>query len=519
MREIELVLGLVAVVAALAAIARRIGIPYPLLMVVGGTAIGLIPGLPRVELEPDLVFLLFLPPLLYVAASSTSIRDIRKNTRPIALLAVGLVLATIAAVAAVVHLAVPSISWPIAFALGAIVAPPDAIAATAVLQRVGAPKRIVTILEGESLLNDATALVAYRIALIAAVTGSFSLVEAGGRFVAVAIGGVVVGLAVGVAVTELRRRLSDTPVSITLSLLAPYVAYLPSEQLGVSGVLAAVTAGLYVGQHASRTLSSETRIAGAAVWQMVVFILNGLVFTLVGLQLPSIIAGLGNIPTGTLLGLGGLVSLTVIVTRMAWVFPGTYLPRLLSPALRRRDPNPPWQWVVVLGWAGMRGAVSLAAALALPHDLAERPLLIFVTYCVIATTLVGQGLTLPYVIRGLGVTVSDDTEHEEAHARAETADAALARLADLRATSSDHAELLDSLQARYSHQATHAQEHHDGPLGEPEEELIAHRRIRRELIQAEREAVLDLHARGAISDEVRRRIERDLDLEELRAEG
>ena len=519
MREIELVLGLVAVVAALAAIARRIGIPYPLLMVVGGTAIGLIPGLPRVELEPDLVFLLFLPPLLYVAASSTSIRDIRKNTRPIALLAVGLVLATIAAVAAVVHLAVPSISWPIAFALGAIVAPPDAIAATAVLQRVGAPKRIVTILEGESLLNDATALVAYRIALIAAVTGSFSLVEAGGRFVAVAIGGVVVGLAVGVAVTELRRRLSDTPVSITLSLLAPYVAYLPSEQLGVSGVLAAVTAGLYVGQHASRTLSSETRIAGAAVWQMVVFILNGLVFTLVGLQLPSIIAGLGNIPTGTLLGLGGLVSLTVIVTRMAWVFPGTYLPRLLSPALRRRDPNPPWQWVVVLGWAGMRGAVSLAAALALPHDLAERPLLIFVTYCVIATTLVGQGLTLPYVIRGLGVTVSDDTEHEEAHARAETADAALARLADLRATSSDHAELLDSLQARYSHQATHAQEHHDGPLGEPEEELIAHRRIRRELIQAEREAVQDLHARGAISDEVRRRIERDLDLEELRAEG
>jgi len=519
MREIELVLGLVAVVAALAAIARRIGIPYPLLMVVGGTAIGLIPGLPRVELEPDLVFLLFLPPLLYVAASSTSIRDIRKNTRPIALLAVGLVLATIAAVAAVVHLAVPSISWPIAFALGAIVAPPDAIAATAVLQRVGAPKRIVTILEGESLLNDATALVAYRIALIAAVTGSFSLVEAGGRFVAVAIGGVVVGLAVGVAVTELRRRLSDTPVSITLSLLAPYVAYLPSEQLGVSGVLAAVTAGLYVGQHASRTLSSETRIAGAAVWQMVVFILNGLVFTLVGLQLPSIIAGLGNIPTGTLLGLGGLVSLTVIVTRMAWVFPGTYLPRLLSPALRRRDPNPPWQWVVVLGWAGMRGAVSLAAALALPHDLAERPLLIFVTYCVIATTLVGQGLTLPYVIRGLGVTVSDDTEHEEAHARAETADAALARLADLRATSSDHAELLDSLQARYSHQATHAQEHHDGPLGEPEEELIAHRRIRRELIQAEREAALDLHARGAISDEVRRRIERDLDLEELRAEG
>src|SRR5687767_2554594 len=519
MREIELVLALMAVVAALAAVARRIGIPYPLLMVVGGTAIGLIPGLPHIELEPDLVFLLFLPPLLYVAASSTSIRDIRRNTRPIALCAVGLVLATVAAVAVVVHLAVPSISWPIAFALGAIVAPPDAIAATAVLQRVGAPKRIVTILEGESLMNDATALVAYRIALIAAATGAFSFVEAGGRFIAVATGGVLLGLAVGFAVTDLRRRLTDTPVSITVSLLAPYAAYLPAEQLGVSAVLAAVTAGLYVGQHASRTLSSEARVAGAAVWQMVVFILNGLVFTLVGLQLPSIVAGLGNIPTATLLGLGGLVSLTVIVTRFAWVFPGTYVPRLLSPALRRRDPNPPWQWVVVLGWAGMRGAVSLAAALALPHELPERPLLIFVTYCVIATTLIGQGLTLPFVIRGLGVTVSDDTEHEEAHARAETAEAALARLADLRPGWSDHGELLDSLQARYSHQATHAQEHHDGPVGEPEEELIAHRRIRRELIQAEREAALDLHSRGAISDEVRRRIERDLDLEELRAEG
>jgi Na+/H+ antiporter len=519
MREIELVLALMAVVAALAAVARRIGIPYPLLMVVGGTAIGLIPGLPHIELEPDLVFLLFLPPLLYVAASSTSIRDIRTNTRPIALLAIGLVLATVAAVAVVVHLAVPSISWPIAFALGAIVAPPDAIAATAVLQRVGAPKRIVTILEGESLMNDATALVAYRIALIAAATGAFSFVEAGGRFIAVATGGVLLGLAVGFAVTELRRRLTDTPVSITVSLLAPYAAYLPAEQLGVSGVLAAVTAGLYVGQHASRTLSSEARVAGAAVWQMVVFILNGLVFTLVGLQLPSIVAGLGNIPTATLLGLGGLVSLTVIVTRFAWVFPGTYVPRLLSPALRRRDPNPPWQWVVVLGWAGMRGAVSLAAALALPHELPERPLLIFVTYCVIATTLIGQGLTLPFVIRSLGVTVSDDTEHEEAHARAETAEAALARLADLRPGWSDHGELLDSLQARYSHQATHAQEHHDGAAGEPEEELIAHRRIRRELIQAEREAALDLHSRGAISDEVRRRIERDLDLEELRAEG
>lgn len=519
MREIELVLGLMAAVAALAALARRIGIPYPILMVLGGTAIGLIPGLPQVRLEPEIVFLLFLPPLLFVAAAQTSLRDIRANTRPIALLAVGLVLFTIGVVAAVVRLAVPAIPWPVAFALGAIVAPPDAIAATAVLQRVGAPKRIVTVLEGESLLNDATALVAYRIALLAAVTGTFSAVEAGGRFLLVAAAGILLGLAVAFAVGAVRSRLRDTPVSITVALLTPYLAYLPAEQLGVSGVLAAVTAGLLLGRHSPRHTSSETRVAAAAVWQMVVFLLNGLVFTLLGLQLPYILAALGGVPAGSLLGLGALVSLTVVLARLAWVFPATYLPRLLSTSLRRRDPSPPWPWVVVLGWAGMRGAVSLAAALALPLELAERDLVIFVTFCVILVTLVGQGLTLPFVIRGLGVVTADDSGREEALARAETAEAALARLTELRPEWSAHAELLDALEARYAHQASHAPTQGGGPVRESEEELIAHRQIRRELIEAEREAALDLHAKGAISDEVRRRIERDLDLEELRAEG
>lgn len=519
MREVELILGLVAVVAGLAALARRVNIPYPIFMAVAGMAIGWIPGIPRFELEPEIVFVLFLPPLLFVAASSTSIRDVRANTRPIGLLAVGLVVFTIGVVAAVAHWVIPGLSWPMAFALGAIVAPPDAIAATAVLQRVGAPKRLVTILEGESLLNDATALVAYRLALVAAVSGSFSLAEAGLRFVAVAAGGVILGLAVGVVVTWLRRRVSDTPISITIGLLAPYVAYLPAEQLGVSGVLAAVTAGLYLGRHSSRTLSSETRIAGAAVWQMIVFLLNGLIFTLIGLQLPGIAQRLEGIPASLLFSVGGAVALTVIATRFVWMFPATYLPRVLSPSLRRRDPNPPWQWAVVLSWAGMRGAVSLAAALALPHDIPERDLLIFVTFCVIATTLIGQGLTLPLVIRALGVVRADETGHEEAHARAETAEAALARLEEGRSKWAAHGELLDALQARYAHQATHADAHDEGALGVHEQEVLDHRQIRRVLIEAEREAVLDLHARAAISDEVRRRIERDLDLEELRAEG
>lgn len=519
MREIELVLGLMAVVAALAALARRAGIPYPILMVLGGTAIGLIPGLPQVHLEPEIVFLLFLPPLLFVAAAQTSVRDIRANTRPIALLAVGLVLFTTVVVAVVARLVVPAMPWPVAFALGAIVAPPDAIAATAVLHRVGAPKRIVTILEGESLLNDATALVAYRIALLAAVTGTFSAVDAGARFLVVGAGGVAVGLAVALAVGAVRARLADTPVSITVALLTPYLAYLPAEQAGVSGVLAAVTAGLVLGRHSARHTSSETRIAGAAVWQTVVFLLNGLVFTLLGLQLPYLLAALGGVPAGALLGLGALVSLAVVVARLVWVFSATYLPRALSASLRRRDPSLPWQWAAVVGWAGMRGAVSLAAALALPLGLPERDLVIFVTFSVIFVTLVGQGLTLPLVIRRLGVVAADASEREEAQARAETAEAALARLAELRSEWSSHAELLDALQARYAHQASHAQAHAGDPLRESEEELIAHRQIRRELIEAEREAALDLHAKGAISDAVRRRIERDLDLEELRAEG
>jgi len=517
--ETEVILGLVAVVAALAALARRIGMPYPILMVVAGMAIGWIPGVPRIELEPEIVFLVFLPPLLYVAASFTSIRDFRANTRPIGLLAIGLVLFTIGTVAAVAHWAIPGLGWPVAFALGAIIAPPDAIAATAILQRVGAPKRLVTILEGESLLNDATALVAYRLALAAAVSGSFSIGEAGFRFVTVAAGGVVLGLAVAIAVTWVRRRVTDTPISITVGLLTPYVAYLPAEQIGASGVLAAVTAGLYLGRHVSRDLSSETRITGAAVWQMIVFVLNGLVFTLIGLQLPGIVQRLDGIPAGTLLGVGGLVSLTAIATRFVWMFPATYLPRVVSASLRRRDPNPPWQWAVVLAWAGMRGAVSLAAALALPHDIPQRDLLIFVTFCVIASTLVGQGLTLPLLIRRLGVVRSDDTGHEEARARAATAEAALARLEDRRSDWASHGELLDALQARYAHQATHAEAHRDGQLGGPEQELLEHRQIRRALIDAERESAADLHARAAISDEVRRRIERDLDLEELRAEG
>src|SRR5919205_993790 len=345
MSEIETIFVLLAAVAALATLADRIGVPYPILLVLGGLVLGFTPGLPRVELEPKVVFLLFLPPLLYVSAIFTSWRDFRANLRPISLLAVGLVLMTTCMVAAVAHLAL-GLSWAAAFALGAIVSPTDAIAATAVAQRLGVPRRIVTILEGESLVNDATGIVAYRIAVTAVVTGAFSLWEAGLQFVVGAVGGVAVGLAAGWAVLWARRHVSEEPnVQNTISLLTPFAAYLPAEELPpylwhellglpgrlhFSGVLSVVAAGLYLGGRGPYFISPETRLQGYAFWELVTFLLNGLIFSLIGLQLGSIVGGLSEYSAATLVLYAGLISLTVIIVRFFWVFPATYVPRWAS---------------------------------------------------------------------------------------------------------------------------------------------------------------------------------------------
>jgi len=519
MTAIELVLLLLVAIAVLATVARRVGLPYPILMVLGGLVLGFVPGIPRFELAPELVFLVFLPPLLYYAGFFSSVRDFKANTRPIMLLAVGLVIFTIVVIAVVARTLVPSLPWAAAFALGAIVAPPDALAASAVFRRLGAPRRVVTILEGESLLNDATALVAYRFALVALATGAFSVGEAAMRFVLVGGAGVVIGLAVAFAVAWLRSRLSDTPVNITVSLLTPFAAYLPAERLGASGVLAAVTAGLYLGRKASRLMSSETRLTGAAVWQMVVFILNGLAFTLIGLQLPLVLERLEGRSGATLAWLAVAISLAVIVARFVWVYPATYLPRLVSARLRARDPYPPWRAVFVVAWAGMRGVVSLALALALPHEVPERDLLIFLTFAVILATLVGQGLSLPLLIRWLGVGEDGDPAHDESHARAATAEAAVARLDELAVEWPTHMELIDQLRAIYQHRTRHVDAHHDGETGAAEQELLEHRQIRHAVIEAERQAAIQMRDRGIISDVVLRAIERDLDLEEVRMEA
>jgi monovalent cation/hydrogen antiporter len=523
---IAVVLILLVAATALALLARRIGIPYPILLVLGGLALGLIPGLPPIELDPEIVFLLFLPPILFGAGYFTSLRDFRRNLRAITLLSVGLVIFTMVAVAGAAHALVPGMEWPAAFALGAIVAPPDAVAATAVFQRLGVPRRIVTILEGESLVNDATALVAYNFAIHAASTGQFSIANAGLTFVAVAVGGIAFGLLMGLLIAFALRRIDDPVFSVVLTLLAPVATYLPAELTGLSGVLATVAAGIWVGRNAPREMSSSVRVAGTASWQVVLFLINGTVFILIGAQLRTVLQGLGDYSAGELIGLAVAICAVVIVVRVVWVYPGTYLPRALSAAIRVREPYPTPRSVFIVAWAGMRGVVSLAAALALPLYLSDgvtpfpfRDLIIFLSFAVILATLVGQGLTLPFVIRRLGIMADSGDAHEEAHARMATADAAVQRIEELAKEWPGHLELIDALRAEYNHRASHIDPRHEEALDASEEELFEHRQIRSAVVDAEREALLQMRERGAVTDDVFRRVERDLDLEELRMEA
>jgi monovalent cation/hydrogen antiporter len=520
-RTIEIVLFLLLAATGMAVVARRYGIPYPVLLVLGGLAIGLVPGLPVVELEPDIVFLLFLPPILFGAGYFTSIHDLRANRRPIGLLAIGLVLFTTVVVAVVAHALVPSMGWAAAFALGAIVAPPDAVAATAVFQRLGVPRRTVTILEGESLLNDATALVAYRFAVAAALGGGFSLVDAGGTFVFASVGGVVLGIAIGHLVALLVRRINDEVFSVVITFLAPMAAYLPAEELHFSGVLATVAAGIWVGRHAPKALSSGVRLSGVAGWQILLFLVNGTVFILIGLTLPQALSRLAGRSPAELLGMAVAISLVVIVARIVWVFPATYLPRRFA-RIRENDPEPPVRNVTIVAWAGMRGVVSLAAALALPAGFPERDLIIFLTFAVILATLVGQGLTLPILIHRLDVDDGSGLDgQEEAYARYIAADAAVAQLEILAGRWPGHLELIDTLRAQYGHRSRHAELRQDlvEEDEEAEQELLEHRQIRLAILNAEREALIALRDRAAISEEAFRRVERDLDLEELRMEA
>ena len=517
---------MLATVAALLVVAQALHLPYPILMVLGGCALGALPGLPEVELAPEVVLVILLPPLLYAAAFFTPLRELRRNVGAISLLAVGLVLATMVVVALVAHHAL-GFGWAEAFVLGAIVSPTDPVAATAIARRLGAPGRIVTIVEGESLINDGTALVAYKFAVAAVVTGSFSLVEATGEFVWNAAGGIAIGIAVGWVVAAVRRRLDNPPVEVTIALFTAYFAYLPAEELGVSGVLAAVTVGIYMGRLTSQLTSPTTRIQGTAVWEIVVFLVNSALFVMVGLQLPTVIDGIDQIGNWTLVRDGALIAATVMLVRLAWVFPFTYVPRRLLRRLREASPAPPWRHTLLVAWTGMRGAVSLAAALALPlatdagTAFPQRDLIIFLAFSVILATLVIQGLTLPPLIRLLGVDDRDERlEQEESKARLLAVEAALARIDELVAEEWVREDTADRVRRSYDYRRRRfsARFEDDGDPASFEERSEAYQRLLRELLEAQRAILVDLRDAGRINDEIMRRIERELDLEDSRLE-
>jgi Na+/H+ antiporter len=514
---VEIFVGLLLAVAVLALLARKLHIPYPILFLVGGLLLGSIHGLPQVRLNPELVFLFFLPPLLFPAALFTSWRDFRANLRPISLLAVGLVLFTTVIVAWLAH---HFMKLPLAagFVLGAIVSPPDAIAATAIAERLNVPRRIVTILEGESLVNDATALIAYRFA-VAAVTGSFSLASAGVQFFIVGIGGILVGLVVGWLAVWFHKRVDDAPIEITVSLLTPFVAYLPAERLGVSGVLAVVTAGLYLGWRTPEILSYRTRLQAGPVWEMVEFLLNGFVFILIGLQLPEVLSGLpeSDYSFGKLVGYALIISFAVILIRMFWVFPAAYLPRLLFKKIRAKDPYPNWRHVTIIGWTGMRGVVSLAAALALKEDFPGRDLILFLTFVVIFATLVLQGLSLPWLIRRLGIKDDGSARKEELEARLKANRAALNHLKKIAESNPAKADALERLRVEYEDHIRQVEGDEPKNAGTPLRLFSSeYERLSHEALQEERKTILQLRNESVISDEVLRRIQRDIDLAEIR---
>ena len=516
----ELILICLVAVALLTLLARKIRLPYPILLTVGGILLALVPGLPTIQLEPQLIFNLFLPPLLYPAAVYTSWRDFRANLRPIVWMAIVLVLITMAVVAGLVHYLV-GLPLAVAFVFGALIAPPDAVAALSVTQNLRVPRRIIVILEGESLLNDATAFISFRFAVLAVMTGSFSLGHAGGRFLAVAVGGVAVGIAVGWLAAQVQKRLDDPPVQTMLSLLTPYVAFFGAERLHVSGILAVVIAGIYYGWRAPRILSGRMRLQALPVWEMLSFILNGILFVLIGLQLPQVVRAL---PAGSATGVAkvaAVVVLVMILVRAAWMFGTSYWRRLLSKKARRQ-PTIPWQHTALISWIGMRGAGSLAGALAIPFVLPDgtpfpgRDLILLLTFCVILGTLLFQGLPLTPLIRWLRITDDHASEKEERQARLKANEAALARLAELESSSQVRPETLQRLRSEYTDRIR--QLHNECC----DEENIARlyssdfEELAREVLRAERNTVLALRNEEAINDQALRRIQRDIDLAEAR---
>jgi CPA1 family monovalent cation:H+ antiporter len=516
----QIFLILLAVLAGTALLARRINVAPAILLLLAGVVLAFVPGMPTLELPPQLVLLLVLPPLIYSASVAMSWREFRYNLRPIILLSVGAVIFTACAVAAATHYLI-GLPWNIGFLLGAIVAPPDVVAPLAIARKLGLPRRILVVLEGEGLANDATALILYRFTVVAISTGAFSLPEAMGSFVAIIAGEAAFGAAVGWISLRARHYARDPQIEITLSLITPYIAYWIPEHFGGSGVIATVACGLYMSWNGPLWISSATRLQGIFFWDLVIYLIEGMLFLLTGFQMRLLFEKSKSFPLHDILFATALVTVMVIVARFAWVFPATYLPRLIR-RVRERDPSPPWQWVFALAFTGVRGAVSLAAALALPFTLPDgdafpyRDLILFVAFGVIFITLVGLGLGLPPVVRWLGVAQAGRAEHRAEHeseiaARREALGVALKSLESITDDRELSDEVVKLLRARHEIRINQLPDSLDPDAYEVSTTGIA---LTRELIAAERKFIHMLLRDGKITDEIRRRIERDLDLEE-----
>lgn len=523
MESLELILILLALTAGLRLLSIRLSVPQPVLLVLGGLLLAVLPGLPRFQPDPAVVFLIFIPPLLYQAAQDTSLRDFRRNLRSISLLAFGLVLATMCAIAWAAHGLIPGMSWGAGFVLGAIVSPPDAVAVTAIMRRLKLPLTIDTILEGESLVNDATALVAYRMGVAAVVAGTFSLTAAGLRFILTGAGAIALGLAGGWLIGRIRRFIGVSPVvENTISLLTPFAVFIPAERLGLASVLAVVAAGLYLGRQGPRYVSARTRIQGEAMWQMVVFLLEGLIFILIGLELPTVLRSIGSHSFSSIVYYTAMLSAVLIVVRIAWIFPGAYLPLVLKRLADKKQDYPPWRAVLFVGWAGMRGGDSLVIALSIPLVTAAgtpfpgRDLIIFLTFGIILVSLVIQGLSLKAVIRLLNLGVDGTADTEEANARLSSARAGMARLEQLIRERNIPEPMAEKLRGKYGHRlqqlVKNSRQDDPGALTGRSDQVA---KIRMEMIAAERTELIRLRDNNDISDDVMRSIQEDLDLEEV----
>lgn len=525
MHNIEIIILLLTAITLLSVLAEKLRISYPILLVICGLLIGLVPGLPIIELNHEVVFLIFLPPLLYASAWGMSLHDFKVNKRPITLLSVGLVFFSTTAIAVVAHMMIPELSWELAFVLGAIVSPPDAVAASSVTKGLGVPKRILTILEGESLVNDASGLIAYKYAVAAVLTGKFVIWEAGAQFIWVATAGIVIGFAVAYIMKWVHMHTPDDYLLDTsLTLLTPYIAFMVAERFHFSGVLAVVTCGLLLSWKSPEMFSHTTRMKANSVWESIIFLLNGIIFILIGLQLPSILKGIQEYSLSTLVIHGVLLGVTATIVRIIWVFPGAYLPRWLSKKIRTTETTK-WQHVMVVAWTGMRGVVSLAAALALPLTMNDgtpfphRDLILFLTFSIILFTLVVQGLSLPPLIRFLGIKADGSEELEEIEARKQLATAAIVHIEENLSFGQLSEQVLAQIKSTYEIKFNYLRNYSSL---KSEEAVIEHSIFEQfhdaqlELLRQERTILKKMRREALIGEEIVRKLEYELDLEEAR---